>query len=100
MTFPNKPTFGQTVCDIVPIQVSVSSEASAAVNGAGICRGFFALVSTSFTITSPSGKRLAVDNLTKNSIIWVQGYASTINASAATSTATFSGDAAILFGVF
>lgn len=97
----NDPHYAPTVNSFQPVRVSVDSEASASANQVGPFRGFFVNVSTSFTIASPNGKKMAVDNLAKNTTFWVQGYLTAINASAATATTTTTNILAtdIIFGV-
>lgn len=97
----HNPNFSAVINQFQPIRVSVSSEASANAAAAGPFRGFFALVSTSFTVAGPNSQRMAIDNLAKNTTFWVQGYLTAINASAATATATTTNilSTDIIFGV-
>lgn len=97
----HNPNFSAVINQFQPVRVSVDSEASANAASVGPFRGFFALVSTSFTVAGPNGKKMAVDNIAKNTTFWVQGYLSAINASAATATATTTNILAtdIIFGV-
>lgn len=96
-----KPDYAPVINQFQPVRVSVDSEASANAASVGPFRGFFVNVSTSFTVASPNGKKMAVDNIAKNTTFWVQGYLTAINASAATATTTTTNILAtdIIFGV-
>mgnify|MGYP001564128714 CR=1 FL=1 len=69
----NRPDYAPTVNSFQPIQVSVSSFASAKLAGVGPFRGVFALVSTSLSITDINGKRAALNNISPNVVLWIQG---------------------------
>jgi hypothetical protein len=83
------PNYAPTVNQFDPITVSVSSSASAelAAGRAGPFRGILCIASSSLTIMGINDKPLILDDVTKNTVLWVQGkYVAALNASAATST--------------
>lgn len=55
------------------VSVSVSSQASAAAAGVGPFRGLFVITSASFTITGQNNNTIVIDNLAKNTTLWIEG---------------------------
>lgn len=79
------PTYAPVAFAFFAISVSVSTSASAAAAGVGPFRGVLLITSTSLSITDLNGNKANFDNLAKNTILWVSGYASVI----ATATSQF-----------
>ena len=73
MTAVNKPTFAPTVNLFAVVSVSVSTAVSAAAAGVGPFRGIFCITSTSLTIVGVNGNSLPLDNIAKNTLLWIQG---------------------------
>lgn len=59
--------------DFAVVSVSVSTSVSAMAAGVGPFRGLFAITSCSFTVTGLNNNSMAIDNMAKNSTIWIQG---------------------------
>lgn len=75
----NDPNYAPTVNAFAVVSVSVSSIVSARAAGVGPFRGIFAKTSCTFSITGINGNILPIDNLAKNTVLWIQGaYVSAI----------------------
>lgn len=59
--------------NFIVVSASCSTQASAQAAGIGPFRGLFAITSCSFTITGHNQQTLAIDNMAKNSTIWIEG---------------------------
>lgn len=57
----------------VVVSVSVSSQASAQAAGIGPFRGLYIITSTTFSINGQNGQILPMDNIAKNTFIWIEG---------------------------
>lgn len=55
------------------VSVSVSSQTSAAAAGVGPFRGLYIITSTTFTITGQNGLTMPLDNVAKNTFLWIEG---------------------------
>jgi len=66
----NYAPIGFTFFDIT---TSVSTEASAVAAGVGPFAGLYIKTSTSLSITSFNGNTMVLDNIAKNTTIWVSG---------------------------
>lgn len=73
MPINRPPNYAPIALDFFAISVSVATSASAVVAGVGPFAGIFVRTSASFTVISPTGASLVVDNAAKNTIIWVNG---------------------------
>lgn len=76
------PNYAPIAFDFVSIGVSVSTSASAIAAQVGPFAGLFFKTSASLTIISLNNTSLAVDNVVKNTTLWIQGnYISALSTS-------------------
>lgn len=61
------------------VSVSVSTTTSAAAAGVGPFRGLFFNTSSSVTITGNNGNTINLNDVPRNSFIWIEGIASVIS---------------------
>lgn len=57
----------------VVVSASCSTQASAQAAKIGPFRGLMVITSATFTITGHNGETLPIDNLAKNTVLWVEG---------------------------
>jgi hypothetical protein len=67
------PVYAPIAFDFFNITVSCSTVASARAAGVGPFAGLYFKVSSSVTIISPTGVSLVVDNVVKNTMLWISG---------------------------
>lgn len=80
------PKYAAKANDFFVVSVSVASRASAAAAGVGPFVGLFFRVSSSVTLISESGNSLILNDVARNTTLWIQGaYVSAI----ATATAVY-----------
>lgn len=73
MTSYTNPNHALAARMFAVVSVSVSTETSAKAAGVGPFRGLFVITSASFTITGQNNNTMVIDNLAKNTTLWIEG---------------------------
>ena len=82
----SRPDYAPVANIFFGVTASVATSASAAAAGVGPFRGLFFITSSSVTIRGVNGNNISVDNVAKNTTLWIAGEFCT---AIATATAQF-----------